>query len=80
VNWALDPAARPTGDYRVGPALCPYGHRLGPGQVLRGWDPCQCPPAMGNHRGHHTVRCETCAAHQITSVCYFPPHTWDTTK
>ncbi|MEU5879401.1 hypothetical protein [Spirillospora sp. NPDC047279] len=57
------------------PFLCPYGHELGAGRVLVGWSPCDCPPALGWHRGHRTFECRACAEQrERVSICYLPPH------
>lgn len=56
------------------PVNCPYGHELGPEWTLVGWSPCQCPPALTNHRGHRTYQCLRCRESDRTSVCYRPYH------
>jgi hypothetical protein len=80
------PAWEPVGNsHRVGcvikvikadqaPEMCPYGHPLGVRRVLVGWSPCECPPALGAHRGHRTYECLACSEQHQRCVCYVPHH------
>lgn len=55
-NWAHDDE----------PEVCPNGHPLGPGQVLKYHMPCSC---QGDRLGHRVFDCDTCHA-----LIYLPPH------
>jgi hypothetical protein len=49
-----------TGPYvEASPDHCPNGHRLGAGQVLVGWMPCDC-TGGGDPKGHRTWTCQRC--------------------
>jgi hypothetical protein len=58
------------------PEYCPYDHLLGPGRVVRGWQPCGCGPALrpGASRGHLWIKCRTCEEHGHRTLYYEPPH------
>jgi hypothetical protein len=53
------------------PDRCPVGHRLGPGQVLIGWMPCDCARER-EPWGHRTWTCRRC-----DTTIYAPPHASD---
>lgn len=69
------------------PDYCPYGHRLGPNQVLVGWLPCGCAWAMAPGwdgepiRGHRTYYCTACRelSDRRQTIFYWPPHKIDRT-
>jgi hypothetical protein len=64
-------ATRP--DFGIG--VCPPAdHELGPGRVLVGWAPCNCPSALGSHKGHRTVQCLGCKDEGYTTIWYTPEH------
>jgi hypothetical protein len=62
------------------PVVCLHGHRLGPGRVTRGWQPCVCQHVMDAREerhsglGHLWVKCRPCAAAGRRSFYYEPPH------
>jgi uracil phosphoribosyltransferase len=68
----MERVTRPTWwDY---PAGCPAGHPWGPGRVIVGWMPCDCPGALRHPgRGHLWVRCGT---KDCTATWYRPRHGW----
>ena len=52
------------------PARCGNGHELGPGRMIVGSVPCDCPPAVvANFRRHTWAKCNTCG-----HVTYDPEH------
>jgi len=54
------------------PDHCQAGHPWGPGRVIVGWSPCDCPGALTlPGRGHLVVRCRTTGC---TSAWYQPRH------
>jgi hypothetical protein len=54
------------------PLACSAGHPWGPGRVIVGWMPCDCPEAMREPgRGHLWVRCQ---AGGCPSIWYRPAH------
>ena len=55
------------------PTSCAQGHEWGPGRVIVGWMPCDCPGAItASGMGHLWVRCH--AAEGCSSIWYDPPH------
>ncbi|GAA4522611.1 hypothetical protein GCM10023191_102110 [Actinoallomurus oryzae] len=56
------------------PTRCPRGHRLGPGRIVVGWWPCECPAALDNFGGHQTWLCGPCREEGWTTRRYDPPH------
>jgi hypothetical protein len=48
------------------------GCNYGSGRVIIGWPPCDCPPALARHMGHHWVKCQ---AEGCPSIWCDPPHT-----
>ena len=64
-------------DRVLGPAQCPRGHYPAPGEIIRAWRPCDCPPALAARTagwGHDTVRCRTCEDQGYETLCFWPPH------
>ena len=54
------------------PHHCQHGHEWGPGRVIVGWMPCDCPGAMTEPgRGHLWVRCR---ADGCPAIWYQPAH------
>ncbi len=54
------------------PRTCPLGHQLGPGRVLTGWHPCDCPPAgrpVCGPRSCHAGRSPRCVTPPATRSC-----------
>jgi hypothetical protein len=41
------------------PDRCHHGHPwTGGGTMILSWQPCDCPAATGNYRGHHRISCQ----------------------
>jgi hypothetical protein len=56
------------------PHRCDRGHEWGPGRVIVGWMPCDCPGAMTEPgRGDLWVRCR---ADGCPAIWYRPAHGW----
>lgn len=56
------------------PVQCPAGHPWGPGRVIVGWSPCDCPGAFQHPgQGHLWVRCGT---QGCSAIWYKPRHGW----
>jgi hypothetical protein len=54
------------------PERCHRGHEWGPGRVIVGWMPCDCPSAItASGMGHLWVRCQEPGC---SSVWYQPTH------
>lgn len=71
-SWSV--ATVPVPDWWNYPRTCPAGHAWGPGRVLVGWTPCNCPPALAAQpkgAGHLTVRCDSPGC---TARWYKPRH------
>jgi hypothetical protein len=55
------------------PVHCAAGHPWGPGRVIVGWMPCDCPAAVREPgHGHLWVRCRAAGCREIW---YRPEHT-----
>ena len=57
------------------PERCANGHEWGPGRIIVGWMPCDCPPARAEREhgpGHMVVYCD--AAPGCRSAWYRPRH------
>jgi hypothetical protein len=55
------------------PERCHRGHEWGPGRVIVGFMPCDCPAAVAVvERGHLYVRCR--AGRDCPSIWYRPAH------
>jgi hypothetical protein len=54
----------------------PYGHRLGPGRVVRSWLPCICEGTLRGRgdKGHLWILCRTYEDAGQKTWYYEPPH------
>src|SRR5580698_8701969 len=69
-NTRMSTVLRPT--WWSYPAQCPAGHPWGPGRVIVGWMPCDCPAvAREPGHGHLWVRCRATGCREIW---YRPEH------